>query len=127
MTTDRIETSTVMSADLSAPDPIDEETIQSTIDRAQELRDASPCADELSELEEELRGHIARLLPEARKPTRHLGLGSIEEHRLTARLDAIERLTRQGPGQGALAAHVQVHQLARGCQYLLARHTAETR
>ncbi|MGV4923683.1 hypothetical protein K2224_01385 [Streptomyces sp. BHT-5-2] len=104
--------------------PIDSETISETIQRALRVGSGRPAPGILTELEEELRGHIALLLPEVRKQARHPGTGSIEEHRLKARLDAIERHTRQGLGQGALSAHVQVHQLARGCQYLLARHIA---
>lgn len=72
-----------------------------------------------------MRGHIALLLPEVRGSARKLWPNSIEAHRLKARLDGIERQTGQGLGQGTLSAHVQVHQLARDCQYLLAQHTAE--
>ncbi|MFI2184632.1 DUF6415 family natural product biosynthesis protein [Streptomyces sioyaensis] len=82
---------------------------------------------ELEKLEEDLRGHIALLLPGARAAAGRLWSGGIEAHRMAARLDGIERQTRQGLGPGALSAHVQVQQLARDCQYLLARHTAEAR
>ncbi|MFI0709986.1 DUF6415 family natural product biosynthesis protein [Streptomyces inhibens] len=107
--------------------PVDVETIGATIRRALRLGSGRPDPGVLTELEEELRGHISLLLSEARKPVRHLWPSSIEAHRLKARLDAIERRTRQGLGQGALSARVQVHQLARDCQYLLSRHTAEAR
>ncbi|MFJ8675747.1 DUF6415 family natural product biosynthesis protein [Streptomyces sp. NPDC093589] len=105
--------------------PIDAETISETIRRARQLGSGRPELSEMVELEEELRGHIALLLTEARKPDRARGQGNMEAQRLTGRLDSIERQTRQGLGRGALAAHVQVHQLARDCQWLLARHTAE--
>ncbi|WP_432000106.1 DUF6415 family natural product biosynthesis protein [Streptomyces sioyaensis] len=107
--------------------PVDVETISATIGRALCLGSGRPDSGVLTELEEELRGHVSLLLAEARKPVRHLWPSSIEAHRLKARLDAIERRTQQGLGQGALSARVQVHQLARDCQYLLARHTAEAR
>lgn len=107
--------------------PVDVEAISATIRRALCLGSGRPDPDALIELEEELRGHIALLLPEVRGSARKLWPNSIEAHRLKARLDGIERQTRQGLGQGTLSAHVQVHQLARDCQYLLARHTAESR
>ncbi|WP_435602874.1 DUF6415 family natural product biosynthesis protein [Streptomyces sp. bgisy130] len=109
----------------SEDSPIDRDTISATIQRALCLGSGRPEPDALIELEEELRGHIALLLPEIRESARQLWPDSIEAHRLKARLDGIERQTRQGLGQGALSAHVQVNQLARDCQYLLARHTAE--
>ncbi|MFF4602718.1 DUF6415 family natural product biosynthesis protein [Streptomyces sp. NPDC001339] len=107
--------------------PIDRETISTTIQRALRVGSGRPAPGVLRDLEEELRGHIGLLLLEVRKPARYPEAGSIEEHRLKARLDGIERHTRQGLGQGALSAHVQVHQLARDCQYLLAWHMAEAR
>ncbi|MFJ9411155.1 DUF6415 family natural product biosynthesis protein [Streptomyces sp. NPDC101393] len=105
--------------------PIDAQTISETIRRARQLGSGRPELSEMVELEEVLRGHIALLLAEARKPDRAQGQGSVEANRLTGRLDSIERQTRQGLGRGAPAAHVQVHQLAQDCQWLLARHTAE--
>ncbi|MEV5481843.1 MULTISPECIES: DUF6415 family natural product biosynthesis protein [Streptomyces] len=105
--------------------PVDVETISATIGRALCLGSGRTDSGVLTELEEELRGHVSLLLSEARKPVRQLWPSSIDVHRLKARLDAIERRTQQGLGQGPLSARVQVNQLARDCQYLLARHTAE--
>ncbi|MFI1736564.1 DUF6415 family natural product biosynthesis protein [Streptomyces sioyaensis] len=107
--------------------PVDVEAISATIRRALCLGSGRPEPDALTELEEELRGHIALLLPEVRESARRLWPNSVDAHRLKARLDGIERQTRQGLGQGTLSAHVQIHQLARDCQYLLTRHTAECR
>ncbi|MFG2397078.1 DUF6415 family natural product biosynthesis protein [Streptomyces lydicus] len=107
--------------------PIDEDTITATLHQALRTGSGCPDLDELGALEEKLRGHIALLLPRARESARLLWHGSIEAHRLTARLDGIERQACQGLGDGPLAAHVQVHQLARDCQWLLARHTAGSR
>ncbi|MFJ5678600.1 hypothetical protein [Streptomyces sp. NPDC093097] len=53
--------------------------------------------------------------------------GSIEARRLKVRLGGIEQHIQQRLGWDALAAQIQVHQLARHCQYLLARHTAKAR
>ncbi|MFH8569577.1 DUF6415 family natural product biosynthesis protein [Streptomyces sp. NPDC017993] len=104
---------------------IDAETISETIHRALQFGLGRPELSEMTELEEELHGHIALLLAEARKPDRMQWQGSVEAPSLTGRLDCIERQARQGLGRGALAAHVQVHQLARDCQWLLAWLTAE--
>ncbi|QRX91169.1 DUF6415 family natural product biosynthesis protein [Streptomyces noursei] len=105
--------------------PVDAETITTTIRRALRLGFGRPAPGALTHLEEELSGHIALLLPEVRESARRLWPSSIEAHRLEARLDSIERQLSRGLGQGVLSAHIQVHQLARDCQYLLARHTAE--
>ncbi|MFE0378325.1 DUF6415 family natural product biosynthesis protein [Streptomyces inhibens] len=123
MDTDRARIATVAAAGDALP--IDAETISATIRRALRSGSGRPDLGALAELEEDLSGHIALLLPEARQSARRLFHGNIEAHRLTARLDSIERQTRQGLGGGALAAHVQVNQLARDCQWLLAQHAAE--
>ncbi|MFF2807675.1 DUF6415 family natural product biosynthesis protein [Streptomyces sp. NPDC058000] len=107
------------------PLPVDVETMSTTIRRALRLGFGRPAPATLNDLEQELRGHIALLLPEVRESARQLRPSSIEAHRLKARLDGIERQTSRGLGQGVLSAHIQVRQLARDCQYLLARHTAE--
>ncbi|WP_052230114.1 DUF6415 family natural product biosynthesis protein [Streptomyces sp. CT34] len=107
--------------------PVDVELISATIRHALRLVSGRPDTHALTELEEELRGHVALLLPEVRESARSLWPNSIEAHRLQARLNGIERQTQRGLGQGLLSAQIQVHQLARDCQYLLARHTAETR
>ncbi|MFI7102648.1 DUF6415 family natural product biosynthesis protein [Streptomyces sp. NPDC050161] len=94
------------------------ETINTTIHQALHLRTARPDLGVLAELEQELRAHIARLLPNARESVSRLRHGG-EAHRLTARLDAIAHQARQGLGPGPLSAHVQVQQLARDCAWLL--------
>ncbi|MCR8573435.1 DUF6415 family natural product biosynthesis protein [Streptomyces sp. Isolate_219] len=113
--------------DATLDGPIDSDTIGETIHRALRIGSGRPDFEELGALENDLCGHIALLLPEAREAAARLWHGSIEAHRLTARLDGIEWQTTQGLGHGPLSAHVQVHQLARDCQYLLARHTAAAR
>ncbi|WP_432002995.1 DUF6415 family natural product biosynthesis protein [Streptomyces sioyaensis] len=104
---------------------IDADTISATIIQALCMGSGRLDRTELEHLEEALRGHIALLLPDARTAARRLWHGSIEAHRITARLDDIARQTRQGLGQGPLSAHVQVRQLARDCQWLLTRRAAE--
>ncbi|MFG2226960.1 DUF6415 family natural product biosynthesis protein [Streptomyces sp. NPDC048644] len=103
--------------------PVDAETITATIDEARALRGLAAKAGDLDIVATTLRGHIALLLPEIRGVVDRLWHGSIETHRLTARLDGIENQAKQAPRPGTLAAHVQVQQLARDCQWLLARHT----
>ncbi|MFH8628435.1 DUF6415 family natural product biosynthesis protein [Streptomyces lydicus] len=107
--------------------PVDAETISETVRNA--LRSgAGPIAlDTMTTLAETLRGHIALLLIEAREATSQLGRGTLEAHRAVARLDSIEQQFRRPLASRPLSAHVQVHQLARDCQWLLARYTAEAR
>ncbi|MFC9736595.1 DUF6415 family natural product biosynthesis protein [Streptomyces noursei] len=107
--------------------PVDVELISATVRRALRLGSGRPAPGTLTELEEELRGHMALLLPEIHESAKRLWPSSIEAHRLKTRLDGIERQLQQGLGQGSLSAQIQVHQLARDCQFLLARHTMETR
>ncbi|MYT30917.1 MULTISPECIES: DUF6415 family natural product biosynthesis protein [unclassified Streptomyces] len=107
--------------------PVDVELISATIQRALRLGSGRPDPDALTELEEELRGHVALLLPEVRESARSLWPNSIEAHRLHARLDGIWRQTQRSLGRGVLSAQIRVHQLARDCQYLLAWHTAGSR
>ncbi|MEU9126458.1 DUF6415 family natural product biosynthesis protein [Streptomyces sp. NPDC048506] len=102
--------------------PIDADTIGETIRRALWVGAGRPDLDTLAGLEEMLRGHIALLLPDAREAARRRWS---TDHQLITRLNGIERQMNQGLGSGALSAHVQVHQLARDCQYLLAMLTAE--
>jgi hypothetical protein len=105
---------------------IDVVIIDATISRA--LRENAGRLDlkRLAELEEELRGHIALLLPGARDAADSISSGSIELRRLNMRLDGIEQLVRRGLNGTPLAAHIQVQQLARDCQWLL-QYTANTR
>ncbi|MGD3105816.1 DUF6415 family natural product biosynthesis protein [Streptomyces sp. YGL11-2] len=106
---------------------IDAETISETIREALRVGSGRPDLTTLAALEEVLRGHVALLLTEAREMARGRWPSGCEVSRLTARLDGIERQMRQGLGDGALSAHVQVHQLARDCQWLLAHHAAGSR
>lgn len=101
---------------------IDVETIGETIRRALSLGAGRPDLATLVELEELLRGHIALLLPEAREMARRC---RPTDDQLRTRLDGIAGQMNRGLGHGVLSAHVQVHQLARDCQYLLALVTAE--
>ncbi|WP_399123440.1 DUF6415 family natural product biosynthesis protein [Streptomyces sp. N2A] len=108
--------------------PVDVKAISETAHHALRLGFDRPAPAVLADAEEELRGHVALLLSEARKAARHLELGSIEAQRLKDRLEAVERNAQQGLGDGRLSAHVQVRQLARDCQYLLLfLHTEEGR
>ncbi|MFI9357070.1 DUF6415 family natural product biosynthesis protein [Streptomyces lydicus] len=125
MDTDRERMATVAAAGDALP--IDAETISATIYGA--LRTGSGPLDlsVMGDAAEALRGHIALLLPSARESAGRLRPGSIEAHRLRARLDGIEQQYRRPLAPAPLAAHVHVQQLARDCQWLLARHTAEAR
>ncbi|MEU6062810.1 DUF6415 family natural product biosynthesis protein [Streptomyces sp. NPDC047097] len=105
---------------------VDVETIGATIARALRTGSGRPALAELAGMVEELRGHVAILLPEAQESTRRLPTDSTETHRQRARLDGIERQLRQEPGADVFTAHVRVQLLARDCEWLLARHTART-
>ncbi len=104
--------------------PIDAETISMTIRRALRLGSGRPKLGELADVAEDLRGHVALLLVEAREAAGRRWPAGCEVHHVTARFDGIEQRTQQGLGDGALSAHVHVHQLARDCQWLLAHYTA---
>ncbi|MFF0624175.1 DUF6415 family natural product biosynthesis protein [Streptomyces sp. NPDC004296] len=116
------DSSDAATADRSAAVPGDEDTIRSTLVRAQDLRDTSPCTDELAELDRLLRGHIAILLPEAQAATDKLWRGSMEWSRRTGRLSEIRFRSEQGLGASRLSALVQINLLARDCEWLLADH-----
>ncbi|MEK2475921.1 DUF6415 family natural product biosynthesis protein [Streptomyces noursei] len=104
--------------------PIDAETISRTIRQALRLGSGRPELGELAEVAEDLRGHVALLLVDAREAAGHRWPAGCEVHRVTTRLDGIEQQTQRNLGDGALSAHVHVHQLARDCQWLLAHYTA---
>lgn len=103
--------------------PICVATVNATVSRALRTNVGRLDVGVLTDLEALLRGHIALLLPPEREASDRLWHGSIEWHRQTARLDGIERQTQQGLGETPLAAHIQVQQLARDCQWLLNQHT----
>ncbi|AJC59495.1 DUF6415 family natural product biosynthesis protein [Streptomyces sp. 769] len=101
-------------------DPIDAETIR----HALHLGAGRPSPTELAEAAETLTGHIALLLTEVRETaqvSRPFCVGAAD---CAGRFHGIERHMNQGLGDGPLSAHVQVHLLARDCQWLLAHHTA---
>ncbi|QHC25778.1 DUF6415 family natural product biosynthesis protein [Streptomyces sp. GS7] len=104
--------------------PIVADTISRTIRRALCLGSGRPELGELAEVAEDLRGHVELLLVEARERAGCQSPTGCEVHHITARFDGIEQQTRRGLGDGALSAHVHVHQLARDCQWLLAHYTA---
>ncbi|WP_432092209.1 DUF6415 family natural product biosynthesis protein [Streptomyces sp. bgisy100] len=101
---------------------IDQETIQAVIDRALRTGTGRLVMDELTEMEELLRGHIGLLLPDAEAAADRLWHGSLTWYQCRARLDGIRRQLKQDLGDRPLAAHIQVTQLARDCQWLLVHH-----
>ncbi|TJZ55626.1 hypothetical protein FCH28_09820 [Streptomyces piniterrae] len=107
----------------AAEDPIDVGTIEATIAAALRSGTSSMHAGEIVDLERMLRGHIALLLPSARQAAERLWRGGIDWHRRTARLDGIERQTRQGLGDSTFSGLVQVQLLARDCLWLLDEYT----
>jgi hypothetical protein len=107
--------------------PLDVVTVDATISRALRVNAGRLDLVQLGELEEDLRGHICLLLPEAREAAGHLWRGSTEWHRRIVRLDGIERQVTQGAGDAPLAAHIRVQQLARDCRWLLNEHEADAR
>ncbi|AIA00585.1 hypothetical protein DC74_57 [Streptomyces noursei] len=97
--------------------PIDTDTIADTIRQALCFGSVRPSREELAATDEELRGHVALLLVEARRtasphpPDRY-------------RLDRISKHITFPLGKGMLSAHAEVPQRARDCQWLLAYFTA---
>ncbi|MFF7410026.1 DUF6415 family natural product biosynthesis protein [Streptomyces lydicus] len=106
---------------------VDAETISETIGQALRTGAGPIDLNEMAALAETLRGHIALLLIEARETASQLGHGTFEAHQTASRLGSIEKQFRRPLASLPLAAHVQVQQLARDCQWMLARHTAEAR
>ncbi|MFI2257633.1 DUF6415 family natural product biosynthesis protein [Streptomyces tubercidicus] len=104
---------------------IDAVTISETISQALSMGVTPLDLDALVELDEELREHIALLLPEACETARHLAPADADVHRLRTRLSGIDQEARLPLPRVVFLAHVQVQLLARDCQWLLARHTAE--
>ncbi|MER5971376.1 DUF6415 family natural product biosynthesis protein [Streptomyces sp. NPDC002055] len=102
--------------------PVDEATIQATIDQALRTGTGRLDMDELTALEELLLGHIQLLLPDAEAATDRLWRGSITWYTARARIDSIHHQVKQGLGNGPLAAHIQVDALARDCHWLLIHH-----
>ncbi|MGW8398550.1 DUF6415 family natural product biosynthesis protein [Streptomyces lydicus] len=107
--------------------PIDADTTSETIRRALRAGSGPIDLDEMAALAETLQGHIALLLIEVRETTSQLGRGTLEAHQTAARLKGIQEQFRRPLATRPLSAHAHVHQLARDCQWLLARHMVETR
>ncbi|MFE7313906.1 DUF6415 family natural product biosynthesis protein [Streptomyces sp. NPDC057555] len=100
------------------------ETIAATIRRALHFGAGRPTPGELAEVEQLLRRHLTVLLTEVREaaPPQHPLVA--EECQMASRCRGIEQHMAEGHADGPLAAHVQVHLLARDCQWLLAHYTA---
>ncbi|MGY5132279.1 DUF6415 family natural product biosynthesis protein [Streptomyces nigrescens] len=107
--------------------PVDIETVSATIRQALRLGAARPCPDELTAAQEELQGHIARLLPLVRTDQARLPQDCVLAHTVADRLTGIAERAGQSLRSDTLAAHSQVASTARDCQYLLAMHTAAVR
>ncbi|MGW3011106.1 DUF6415 family natural product biosynthesis protein [Streptomyces sp. NPDC001219] len=105
---------------------MDTETISATIRRALRLGAARPELHELTATQEDLRGHVALLLPLVREHEAQLPPDSTLAHQVAARLAGIAERAGQSLRPDILAAHSQVGIIARDCQYLLAMHTAAT-
>ncbi|MEW1655703.1 DUF6415 family natural product biosynthesis protein [Streptomyces sp. NPDC093707] len=100
------------------------ESIAATIRRALRFGAGRPTPAELAEVEQLLRGHITALLTEARETAHDQGPVEATACPMASRLKGIEQRLAEGRADGSLAAHVQVHLLARDCQWLLAHYTA---
>jgi len=100
-------------------DEVDTDTIQRTILRALAHGSASPCREELVELEALLRGHIHLLLPYARARANSLPPAGARWLRHQARLAWIGNQVRRGLGDGMQSARQQVRSLALDCRWLL--------
>ncbi|MEU8919068.1 DUF6415 family natural product biosynthesis protein [Streptomyces nigrescens] len=105
--------------ELSGQEPcFDLNRVRYSISRARGQSSVPFNHEALAELETELCGYIGCLLPTAREAADKLRHGT-EWHQRLARLDGIKRQVEQGLGEGVLSAHVQVQQLALGCQWLI--------
>ncbi|MFF2811353.1 DUF6415 family natural product biosynthesis protein [Streptomyces sp. NPDC058000] len=107
--------------------PVDIETMRRTIDRAVVLRSKPLEPEELEDLVLLLRGHSNPLLPGAQAATDVLWRGSLEWSRGMGRHGTIRFHCEQSLGTDALLAHVQISQLARDFQWLLASRPAGAR
>lgn len=106
---------------------VDVETIGKAIRCALRLGTGRPGLDELAATQEQLRGHIALLLPLVREDVARLPQECALTHKAAARLTGIEEQARQPLLSDTFAAHSQVGGIARDCQYLLAMHAAVAR
>ncbi|MFI0218830.1 DUF6415 family natural product biosynthesis protein [Streptomyces lydicus] len=107
--------------------PIDWETISATICSALRTGSGPIDLDKVTALAETLRGYIALLLIEAREAASPVKRATLEAHQVASRLASVEQQLHGPLASRPLSAHVQVHQLARDCQWLLARHAVEAR
>jgi hypothetical protein len=95
---------------------------------APQLQDAPLTTAVLTDLESRLREHVACSFRTPVPRPSACGPYSTAGYLLRSRIEAIERQAEQGLGEGTLAVHVQVAQLARDCRWLLEqRHGAGTR
>ncbi|MEC4016198.1 DUF6415 family natural product biosynthesis protein [Streptomyces sp. H27-D2] len=101
---------------------IDRDTMQKTISHGLTERSTPLRFEELTELEQLLRGHIHLLLPGVEAKVDRLWHGGREWYRHRAHLDGIRYQADQGLGAGLLSAQLQVRQLARDCRWLLEQH-----
>lgn len=104
--------------------PIDTATIGETIRRGLALSSSPLDLTAMACLHEDLRGHVALLLPGARDEAGRLWRGGTAWYQRAARLDGIARQAEQPLPADPFAALVQVQLLARDCEWLLAQHTA---
>ncbi|MFK8850527.1 DUF6415 family natural product biosynthesis protein [Streptomyces sp. Ac-502] len=95
--------------------------IQRTITAALSMRHGRTSMPALTDLDRQLREHVARLLPEAEKTVDGLWRGSIDWYRQASILDAIREHTRPLPAS-PLSALADIEQRARHCQWLLDQH-----
>lgn len=103
---------------------IDTATIRETI-RLGLLLSAGPLDHgAMVGLHEDLRGHVALLLPGAREDADSLWRGDTAWYQRAARLDSITRQLEQALAVDPFAAMVQVQLLARDCDWLLDQRAA---
>ncbi|MGP3979504.1 DUF6415 family natural product biosynthesis protein [Streptomyces sp. KR80] len=100
-------------------DEIDVARIGLTIDQALAERRVLPPYEELSDLEQRLRGHIQLLLPVVQEHTRGMDRGSAMWYQRQTTLDSVRHLLDGGMGEGLMSATVHVHELGRTCRFLL--------
>lgn len=111
-----------MDSESARPSPSGpDERIGETIIRALRASSGTPDAADLIDLEAQLHGHIARLIPSAREAVDRLWHGDTDWHLQVTRLDAIERqLDEHAGGRTGTGTLDHVRILVRDCQWLYA-------
>lgn len=99
-------------------DPIDTDTIGSTIGQALD-ETASRTHDDLARLGTALRSHMQLLFPRAKDATDRLWRGSTQWYDARTRLDYLRRHMAEPLGVTTKTAQQQVTRLAHGCAWLL--------